>query len=707
MERTLAQGVLDGLNAPQREAATAVLGRVRVVAGAGTGKTRALTARYAYLVNEVGVSPAHVLCLTFTNKAAREMSQRIAGLVGRGEVNDYVCTIHGFCVKVLRRDIYRLGFPQPFSILDLEDCKQVADEVMEELGLKRSDVTVKKILEEVASRKAEGPYVERYMQGGYQTVANDAFTLYLTKQLQRFALDFDDLINFTLYLFATYEEVRSYWQNELQFVMVDEAQDCNHADWSIINTIAEKYRNLFVVGDPDQAIYTWRGAAPELFVRFVPTKDVMLNENYRSTAAILRVANEVIRHNANRIPKELYTRAGQGEAVVHLHAKSEQAQAQRIALEIVKLAARGVRYSEMAVLYRAAYLSRAVEQALVRRRIPYKIWGGIRFFERREVKDALGYLRLIARDDDMAFARVVNVPSRGVGRVYLARLRAAAREERSSLYAALKRHLGERGFRQKKVKEFVEAIEECRAAEAGSSIVDLLDRVLITSGLKEAIRLDGDEDRLENLQELLDSIAYYEAQRKEDGVRLADYLQDVALYTNADYRPDDEAVRLMTVHQAKGLEFRCVFVVGLSEGVFPSYRAMRAMGQAGEEEERRLMYVAATRARERLYLCEAEGYSHVLRQEKCPSRFLLEAGRENYTTEGKIDEALWRSAAQWAGLSGGLPMSLENDANLIGARVSHAVFGEGEVVGVEASGDCRVSFRGVVYTVKRSALEWE
>lgn len=708
MEKPLERGVLEGLNAPQREAATAVLGRVRVVAGAGTGKTRALTARYAYLVNEVGISPAHVLCLTFTNKAAREMTQRIAGFVRRGEVNDYVCTIHGFCVKVLRRDIYRLGYPRSFAILDQEDCKQLAVEVMEELRLKRSDVTVKKMLDGIASRKADEPYVELYMEGGYQAEAQDAFTLYLAKQLQRFALDFEDLIHFTLYLFATYEEVRSFWQSELQFVMVDEAQDCNRADWTIINTIAEKYKNLFVVGDPDQAIYTWRGAAPELFVGFKPTKDVVLDENYRSTSSILCVANGVIRHNENRIPKELFTRSGQGEAVVHFHAKSELAEAQRVALEMVKLSAQGVRYSEMAILYRASYMSRAVEQALVQRRIPYKIWGGIRFFERREVKDALSYLRLVARDDDMAFARIVNVPSRGVGRVYLSRLRAVAAEESSSLYATLKRHLCEQGFSKKKVKEFVAAIEECReAAAAGSSIVDLLDRVLIKSGLKEDIRLDGDEDRLENLQELVDSIAYYEAQRKEEGARLADYLQDVALYTNADYRQDGEAVRLMTIHQAKGLEFRCVFVVGLSEGVFPSYRSMREMGQAGEEEERRLMYVATTRARERLYLSESEGYSHVLHQEKCPSRFLLEAGRENYTTEGKMDEVLWRSTARLAGVSDGLATSVENDANVVGARVRHAVFGAGEVVGVVASGDCRVSFSGVVYTIKSSALEWE
>lgn len=701
------QGVLAGLNPQQREAASTVLGRVRVVAGAGTGKTRALTVRYAYLVNEVGVSPAHVLCLTFTNKAAREMSQRISAMVGTGEVNDYVCTIHGFCVKVLRRDIYRLGLPKTFSILDPEDCKQLAQEVMEELHLQRRDVNVKKMLEEIASCKAREPYVELYMAGGHQQESHDVFTLYLAKQLQHFALDFDDLIYFTLYLLTSYAEVREYWQGELQFVMVDEAQDCNRADWRIINTITEKYKNLFIVGDPDQAIYTWRGAAPELFVRFVPTRNVVLNQNYRSTESILRVANSVIRHNTDRIPKELFTRLGHGEAVVHFHAKSEQAEAQRVAQEVRSLAARGVRYYEMAILYRATYLSRAVEQALMQQRVPYIIWGGTRFFERREVKDALSYLRLVARDDDMAFERIVNVPSRGVGKVYLSNLRAAAKAERGSLYATLKRHISERGFDKKKVRGFVDTIEECREAASGSSIVDLLDRVMIKSGLKEEIRLDGDEERLENLQELLDSIAYYEEQRNGEEVQLADYLQDVALYTNADYHRDGEAVRLMTIHQAKGLEFRSVFVVGLSEGIFPSYRTIREMGRAGEEEERRLMYVATTRARERLYLSESEGYSHVLHQEKCPSRFLLEAGRENFTSEGKMDPTLWRSAQRAAGCEEAPLIMDELEERVVGVRVRHAVFGEGEVVGVEASGDCKVSFKGVIYTVKRGTLEWE
>ena len=702
--------MLEGLNENQKAAVQAVMGKVRVTAGAGTGKTKTLTSRYAYLVNEVGIAPGHVLCLTFTNKAAREMSQRIAMLVGRGDVNDFVSTIHGFCVKVLRRDVYRLGFPQTFPILDQEDAKALATEVMDELKLSRRDITVKKFLDAIGLQKGmeDVRYVKTYMDSGARVgAANDKFTLYLQKQLKHFALDYDDLIYFTLHLFDTYPEVREYWQNELQFVMVDEAQDCNSADWRIINHITAKYGNLFVVGDPDQAIYEWRGAEPELFIQFLPSKDVILNENYRSTKAILRVANAVIRNNVNRIPKDLYTNLEAGEAVVHFHGRAEREEMEWVAHRLKRLAGQGVQYADVAILYRASYMSRPLEQMLVREQIPYVVWGGVRFFERKEIKDSLSYLRLIAGDDDLAFQRIANVPSRGVGKVYLERLRAAAARDGQPLYTTLKRHIEEKEFRRESVKAFIAAIEECRAGVGRNSIVSLLDMALVRSGLKEQIRSDGDEDRLENLQELVNSIQYYEESRKEDGVTLGDYLQDVALYTNADYRREGNAVRLMTIHQAKGLEFPCVFVMGLTEGLFPSFRTIRERGQAGEEEERRLMYVAATRARKRLYLTESEGYSNALRQEKCPSRFLLEAGRENFTTEGRMDERLWAGAYGLMGDEG-----LMDDAPLpfssgVGARVQHDIFGEGTVVAVEESGECRVSFGGVEYSIKRSALRWE
>ena len=702
--------MLEDLNESQRKAVLSVVGKIRVTAGAGTGKTKTLTSRYAYLVNGVGIVPSHVLCLTFTNKAAREMSQRIARLVGEGDTNDFVSTIHGFCVKVLRRDVYRLGFPRTFPILDQEDGKVLAAEVMHELKLSRRDLTVKKFLDGIGLKKGmEGiRYVEDYMDSGAKVEAtNDRFTLYLQKQLKSFALDYDDLIYFTLHLFESYPEVREFWQNELQFVMVDEAQDCNSADWRIINHITAKSGNLFVVGDPDQAIYEWRGAEPRLFIEFSPSKDVILNENYRSTKAILRVANAIVRNNADRIPKELFTNLNAGDAVVHFHGRSELEEMGWVSRRLKRLAEQGMRYSDVAILYRASYMSRPLEQALVNERIPYVVWGGVRFFERKEIKDALGYLRLIAGDDDLAFLRIANVPPRGVGKVYLERLRAAATRDGLSLYETLKRRIDDKEFKRESVRAFIDVIEKCRAEVGRRSIVSLLDMGLTRSGLKEQIRSDGDEDRLENLQALVDSIQYYEETKGEDGVTLADYLQDVALYTNADYRREGDAVRLMTIHQAKGLEFRCVFVIGLTEGLFPSYRTIRERGQAGAEEERRLMYVAATRAREQLYLTESEGYSSSLRQEKFPSRFLLEAGRANFTTEGRMDERLWAEArgavgAEWPAEDMPVPF-----ASGMGERVWHPIFGVGTVLTMEESGECRVAFNGGEFSLRRSALRWE
>ena len=702
--------MLEDLNESQKEAVLSVVGKIRVTAGAGTGKTKTLTSRYAYLVNGVGIVPSHVLCLTFTNKAAREMSQRIARLVGEGDTSDFVSTIHGFCVKVLRRDVYRLGFPRTFPILDQEDGKVLAAEVMQELKLSRRDLTVRKFLDGIGLKKRmEGVrYVEDYMDSGAKVEAtNDRFTLYLQKQLKSFALDYDDLIYFTLHLFESYPEVREFWQNELQFVMVDEAQDCNSADWRIINHITAKSGNLFVVGDPDQAIYEWRGAEPRLFIEFSPSKDVILNENYRSTKAILRVANAIVRNNADRIPKELFTNLNAGDAVVHFHGRSELEEMGWVSQRLKRLAEQGMKYSDVAILYRASYMSRPLEQALVNERIPYEVWGGVRFFERKEIKDALGYLRLIAGDEDLAFRRIANVPPRGVGKVYLERLQQAATRDGLSLYETLKRRIDDKEFKRESVRAFIDVIEKCRAEVGRRSIVSLLDMGLTRSGLKEQIRSDGDEDRLENLQALVDSIQYYEETKGEDGVTLADYLQDVALYTNADYRREGDAVRLMTIHQAKGLEFRCVFVIGLTEGLFPSYRTIRERGQAGAEEERRLMYVAATRAKEQLYLTESEGYSSSLRQEKFPSRFLLEAGRENFTTEGRMDERLWAEARgavgeEWPAEDMPVPF-----ASGMGERVWHPIFGVGTVLTMEESGECRVAFNGGEFSLRRSALRWE
>ena len=692
------EDIFEGLNSRQKEAVTSTEGRIRVVAGAGTGKTKALTHRYAYIVNVLGIDPANILCLTFTNKAAAEMRSRIAGMVHSGDYNDFVCTIHGFCVKFLRKEIYRLGFPKSFTVLDEEDCKAIAKEAMDEMGLKRTEKTVKMFLDEIGASKALQGYIGTYMLPGAKVSDNQRKTskmaAYVSRQMKNYALDFDDLLNLTRYILDRFPEALAWWQEALNYIMVDEAQDCNTDDWDLIERLAGGHRNLFIVGDPDQAIYEWRGARPDLFVNFGSDKDIILDENYRSTPKILDVANCVISNNRNRIPKDLFTRKEEGKPVIHFHGKSETEETEWIISQIRTLRERGVKLNDIAILYRSTYLSRALEQALLNAKIDYTIWGGTRFFERREIKDALSYLRLINnQDDDISFRRIINVPSRKIGRKFMDSLEAAAERDGISLYSALQIHISE--FDKPGAWAFIDVIEDGKQFALGGSISDLLNRVLEGSGLKKAIREDQDEERLENLDELLSSIKFYERSRSEEEVTLSDYLQDIALYTNDDHRKEAPTLKMMTIHQAKGLEFPFVFITGLSEGIFPNLRTIREWKKNGEEEERRLMYVAITRAEKALFLTESEGYNLSTKMNKYPSRFLAEIKREMVVTEGVIPEELWRGTKNLIHVideetDPHRPISFDDDFEEeraayespfhIGDTVLHPVFGEGVIL---------------------------
>ncbi|MBQ9820061.1 MAG: UvrD-helicase domain-containing protein [Bacteroidales bacterium] len=704
---------LQELNARQAAAVTATEGRVRVIAGAGTGKTKALTYRYAYLVNVLGIDPANILCLTFTNKAAAEMRSRIARMVHSGDYNDFVCTIDGFCVKLLRRDIHRIGFPKTFTILDEDDARAYARACMEELGIKRTEKTVKDFLGQVSAVKAMDDYITTYMLPGVkwtEGMLSSPVACYIHRQMKHYALDFDDLERVANYILDHFEDARTWWQEQLNYIMVDEAQDCNADNWQIVEKLAAGHGNLFVVGDPDQAIYEWRGARPERFTQFASDQDVVLDENYRSTPKILDVANSVISHNRNRIPKNLFTRSAEGKAVIHYHGKNETEEMAWVAAQIRLLLEGGAAPGDAAVLYRASYLSRALEQALLDAKIPYTIWGGTRFFERKEIKDALSYLRLVNdTGDDVSFERIVNVPSRKIGKKFLDGLKERAERQGLPLFDVLKACVAEGGAARTGAEDFVRLVEDACAAVPESTVSDLLNFLLERSGLKRALREDQDEERLENVDELLRSVRFYETSHGEEDVRLSDYLQDIALYTNQDYRKDTPTVKLMTVHQAKGLEFPYVFVVGLSEGVFPSMRTIREYKKNGEEEERRLMYVAVTRAQRALFLTESEGYNVSTKMSKYPSRFLAEIRRDMFVTEGVMPESLWRGTENmrhvldeesWGSrvdASDGDPFAAERAAYFSpfqeGDTVVHEVFGTGTVVGTNKEGSTfRVRF---------------
>ena len=675
------------LNKRQQQAVEATEGRVRVVAGAGSGKTRVLAHRYAFIVNEIGISPGNILCLTFTNKAAQEMKKRISTMVDRGSVNDFICTIHSFCAKFLRKEIYRIGYPRNFLIIDEEDGKTLARQAMQEFGIDRRKTTAERFLKQVAAYKGYAPtqYIQNHLLPCASSHASDAIIRYLRLQLKQYALDYDDLLYFTLYILAHFPDSRKEWTEKLNYVMVDEVQDCTGDDWKLLHAITEHHGNLFVVGDPDQAIYEWRGANPKIFVDFKAHTDVILNENYRSTPDILDVANHIIDHNKNRVKKDLFTVKLNERQVVHLHSKSEKDEAEAIAARIEEGVKEGMTHSQFAILYRSSFLSRHLEQALLKRHIPYSVWGGVRFFERKEIKDVISYLRLVASDaDDMSFARVVNLPARKFGEVSMKTLSKIAEEEGVSLMEALRRHIDEKPFNKPAMYKFLQLIDEARSRVPVMSVSEITDWLMNVSGLSDLYRTDEEEERLENITELINSMKEFEAGRIDEGdADLVSYLQEIALYTNVDRSNDSERVRMMTIHQSKGLEFPEVFVVGLTEGIFPNHRSIRERRQDGEEEERRLMYVAVTRAEKMLWLCESEGYMNENGALKFPSRFLSEVPEGMLKIEGKLDPMLLEGTK---GLVKMLNEELGEGAEAPmtnGTRVRHKIFGEGIIEGYD------------------------
>lgn len=677
------------LNKNQQRAVEATEGRVRVVAGAGSGKTRVLAHRYAFLVNDIGISPGNILCLTFTNKAAQEMKKRISTMVDRGSVNDFICTIHSFCAKFLRREIYRIGYPRNFLIIDEEDAKGLARQAMQEFGIDRRKTTAERFLKQVAALKGYDPdqYIQRHLLPCSSPEATDAIVRYFKLQLKQFALDYDDLLYFTLYILNHFDDARQYWTEKLNYVMVDEVQDCTGDDWKLLHAVTRHHGNLFVVGDPDQAIYEWRGANPKIFVDFKAKTDIILNENYRSTPDILDVANHIIEHNRNRVKKELFTRRLNERQAVHLHSKSEKEEAEAIAERIECGVKEGMGYGSFAILYRSSFLSRHLEQALLKHHIPYSVWGGVRFFERKEIKDVISYLRLIAmEDDDMSFRRVVNLPARKFGDASMKALAKIAEEEGIPLMAALRRNIDVKPFNKPSLRKFIELIDAARERSLVMPVSELADWLMTTSGLADLYRNDEEEERLENIAELMNSMKEFEAGRMDDDdADLVSYLQEIALYTNTDRSTDSEKVRMMTIHQSKGLEFAEVFVVGLTEGIFPNHRSIRERRQDGEEEERRLMYVAATRAEKMLWLCESEGYMNDTGALKFPSRFLSEVPEGMLLVQGTLDPALMEGTK---GLVKMLNEELGQNAEDImpgGTRVSHKVFGEGTVEAYDAA----------------------
>ncbi len=632
---------IQSLNDRQREAVQATEGPLLIVAGAGSGKTRVLTHRIAYLIATRKAPPWGILAITFTNKAAREMQERVAQLVGAEGRDIWVSTFHSMCVRILRKDIERIGYKSNFTILDADDQLSVIRGCLKEMNLDPKRHEPRAILSVISSAKNElltaQQFADRVGQDPFQKVAAQIYLQYERKLQSNHALDFDDLIMKTIELFKQEPDVLDFYQKKFRYIHVDEYQDTNHAQYMLCRYLAEAHRNLCVVGDSDQSIYRWRGADISNILDF--EKDypeattILLEQNYRSTGNILEAANRVIGHNTGRKPKNLWTDKGEGSKIKVYYADSEAAEAYHVVSEIQRHVASGRSYRDHAILYRTNAQSRVIEEIFLKSNIPYQIVGGIRFYERKEIKDLLAYLRLVSNpDDDISLLRIVNVPKRGVGAASLDKLVAYAAQRGQSIFASLDEldavGLGSR--QRNALLDFKELIDNLSRMAEFVPVTELTEKLLEMSGYREELVQENTleaRSRVENIDEFLSVTQDFE--EKNEDKSLVAFLTDLALIADIDTLADDgpedphDKVTLMTMHSAKGLEFPFVFVIGMEEGIFPHSRAL--MDPEELEEERRIAYVAITRAEEELVLSCAQMRTLFGRTSRnMPSRFLEE-----------------------------------------------------------------------------------
>ncbi|WP_317856309.1 DNA helicase PcrA [Chakrabartyella piscis] len=628
------------LNEMQQKAVLQQDGPVLVLAGAGSGKTGALTVRIAHML-ETGVKPWNILAITFTNKAAKEMRDRVEKLVGDGVRDIWISTFHSTCVRILRREIGHLDYDNQFSIFDADDQEKLMKDVFKQLSYSITDKTfpvksaiaqISKLKEEMIPWEEYARTVDRADLKGMRI--SKVYHIYQQKLKENNALDFDDLIYKTVLLFRTHPEVLAKYQDRFQYIMVDEYQDTNTSQYELVHMLAEKNKNLCVVGDDDQSIYGWRGANIRNILDFEKdfpnTVVIKLEQNYRSTKKILEAANSVIHNNQIRKDKTLWTENDSGN-ILHIYkSDNEYDETRFISERMQELADNGIGYSNMAVLYRTNAQSRTVEDQLVRKGIPYRLFGGTRFYERKEIRDILSYLKVLANPaDTIALRRIINVPKRGIGEASIDKVVTFAAAHDLSLFGALSRldEIVELKTRASKFRDFYQLFVSLQEDAKTLSAGELIDVVVKRSGYWQDLMNEGTEDalsRLENIDEFINKAVEYDKSNEDSS--LAGFLEEVALVADIDnYQEGEEAVVLMTLHSAKGLEFPYVFMIGMEEGVFPSYRAVMYGGEKEMEEERRLCYVGITRAREELFLTHAKTrMQHGITQYNPASRFLKE-----------------------------------------------------------------------------------
>ncbi|EJR01606.1 DNA helicase PcrA [Bacillus cereus] len=712
--------LLNGLNPQQQKAVQTTNGALLLMAGAGSGKTRVLTHRIAYLLGEKGVAPWNVLAITFTNKAAREMRERIDKLVGPEAEDIWISTFHSMCVRILRRDIDRIGINRNFTILDAGDQLTVVKKIMKERNIDPKKFEPRSILAGISNAKNELLSADKYAKkittaDPYEKLTSDVYTEYQKRLLKNNSLDFDDLIMTTIQLFERVPEVLEFYQRKFQYIHVDEYQDTNKAQYLLVKHLASRFKNLCVVGDSDQSIYRWRGADISNILSFEKDYEnaqvILLEQNYRSSQNILNAANAVIEKNSNRKPKKLWTDNQIGSKISYYRAATEKDEAYFVAKKIRDDIQMGNRkYTDFAVLYRTNAQSRMIEEIFLKSNIPYKIVGGTKFYDRKEIKDILAYLRLIGNpDDEISFARIINMPKRGVGATSIDKIINYGVQNGISLTAVLDEieHVGVSAKITKAVKEFASLLHNWVNMQEYLSVTELVEEVIEKTGYRDMLKNERSleaEGRLENLDEFLSVTQTFESQSEDKS--LVAFLTDLALVADIDRVDEDptagEEVILMTMHSAKGLEFPVVFIVGLEEGIFPHTRSL--MEEDEMQEERRLAYVGITRAEEELYLSNAQMRTLFGRTSmNAASRFITEIpaelveplnetapkretsfgakGRTTSATTTRSRSAFVRPAVK---TTGG-----EQIGWAVGDKASHQKWGVGTVVSVKGEGDAK------------------
>ncbi|PTJ88583.1 DNA helicase PcrA [Staphylococcus hyicus] len=689
------------MNTEQSEAVRTTEGPLLIMAGAGSGKTRVLTHRIAYLLDEKGVSPYNILAITFTNKAAKEMKERVQKLVGEEAEVIWMSTFHSMCVRILRRDADRIGIERNFTIIDPTDQKSVIKDVLKRENIDPKRYEPRMFISAISNLKNELKTPQDALES-----ANDFYTQMVAKVYEGYqkqlirnqALDFDDLIMTTIKLFERVPDVLDYYQNKFQYIHVDEYQDTNKAQYTLVNLIAQKFKNLCVVGDSDQSIYGWRGADIQNILSFEEdypnARTIFLEQNYRSTKTILNAANEVIRNNTERKPKGLWTANANGEKIKYYEAFSERDESEYVVREIFKQQKKGRKLKDIAVLYRTNAQSRVLEETFLKSNVPYVMVGGQKFYDRKEIKDVLSYLRLIANSaDDISLRRVINIPKRGIGPSSVDKIAAYATSNSISMFEALAEvdFIGLSKKVTQAASEFYQLINHLMQEQEFLEISEIVEEVLIKSGYRDMLEREQTleaRSRLENIDEFMSVPKDYEKNTPLEEQSLINFLTDLSLVADVDEANLEDGVTLMTMHSAKGLEYPVVFIIGMEESIFPHLRAIKSDDDHEMEEERRISYVAITRAEEELYLTHASSRTLFGRSQSNPrSRFLNEIPddllalpeRKQTTQIGQKCTAPKRGYSQRTVVNNAKPSTSEWN---VGDKVTHKSWGEGMVSNV-------------------------